>query len=226
MGTEKEDTDDTACSNALVARALTSLFIPRREVTVLLDFLRQHPETRVLLDRAPQSQSPTVDPNETSQPLRRASRTQQENDSSREHDLSALPLVVDYANGLSQAEIALKHGIHIQTVRKRLKEVGVGARRRNTLTDEELTQAPALLEAGISAREVGRRLGVAHTTVLRAIRHSKAVLHDDEHHRAPSCTIVHHEKDNFAASITMVHQLKIRSDQVFMHTRSDRDQSF
>jgi len=126
MGTEKEDTDDTACSNALVARALTSLFIPRREVTVLLDLLRQHPETRVLLDRAPQSQSPTVDPNETSQPLRRASRTQQENDSSREHDLSALPLVVDYANGLSQAEIALKHGIHIQTVRKRLKEVGVG----------------------------------------------------------------------------------------------------
>src|SRR5699024_11875744 len=116
MGTEKEDTDDTACSNALVARALTSLFIPRREVTVLLDFLRQHPETRVLLDRAPQSQSPTVDPNETSQPLRRASRTQQENDSSREHDLSSLLLVGDYANGLSKDEISIKHGIHLHNV--------------------------------------------------------------------------------------------------------------
>lgn len=185
MVTEKDETDDTARSKALVARALTSLHIPRREVTVLLDLLRQHSETRSFLDRAPQTQPPTAEPNATSQPLTRTPRTQQENDSPREHDDAALPLVVDYANGLSQAEIARKHGIHIQTVRKRLKEVGVVTRRGNTLTDEELTQASALLVAGISAREVGRRLGVAHTTVLRAIRRSKTLLHDDNHHRAP-----------------------------------------
>lgn len=31
-----------------------------------------------------------------------------------------LPLVVDYANGMTQVEIARKHRIHVQTVRKRL----------------------------------------------------------------------------------------------------------
>lgn len=169
-----------------MARALTSLFIPRREVTVPLDLLRQHPETRVFLDPASQTQSPTVDPNETSQAPRGVLRTQQGKDSPREYDPAVvLPLVADYANGLPQAEIARKHGIHIQTVRKRPKEIDVVTRHNNALTGEELTEASALLDADVSAREVGRRFGVAHTTVLRAIRRSKAVLPDDNHHHAP-----------------------------------------
>lgn len=35
-----------------------------------------------------------------------------------------LPIVVDYANGLTQLEIATNYGLHVQTVRKRLAEAG------------------------------------------------------------------------------------------------------
>jgi DNA-binding transcriptional regulator LsrR (DeoR family) len=35
------------------------------------------------------------------------------------------PLVADYADGLTQVQVAEKHGLHVQTVRKRLIEAGV-----------------------------------------------------------------------------------------------------
>lgn len=84
-----------------------------------------------------------------------------------------LPLVVDYANGLTQAEIARKHGVHAQTLRKRLREAGVNTRVRVTaLSESEVQAAPAVISEGASVRAVARRLGVAHTTLMRALKRS------------------------------------------------------
>lgn len=84
-----------------------------------------------------------------------------------------LPLVVDYANGLTQAEVARKHGIHAQTLRKRLREAGVNTRVRVTaLNESEVNAARAVIAEGASIRAVARRLGVAHTTLLRALKQS------------------------------------------------------
>ena len=66
-----------------------------------------------------------------------------------------LPLVVDYANGMTQVEIARKHRIHVQTVRKRLGEAGVRVREHNrALSDEDLWHARRLIESGLASREV------------------------------------------------------------------------
>lgn len=84
-----------------------------------------------------------------------------------------LPLVVDYANGLTQAEIARKHGVHAQTLRKRLREAGINTRVRvAALSESEVKVARAVISEGASARAVARRLGVAHTTLLRALKRS------------------------------------------------------
>ena len=82
-----------------------------------------------------------------------------------------LPLVADYANGLTQVEIARKHRIHVQTVRKRLGEAGVRVREHNrALSDEDLWHARRLLEGGLASREVAQRYQVAHTTLMRALK--------------------------------------------------------
>ena len=90
---------------------------------------------------------------------------------------------------MTQEEIARKHGIHIQTVRGigyRLKAAGVVTRSpRTALTAQDLDEAHGLLDAGLSAREVARRLGVAHTTPLRAIRRADATTADENRHPAP-----------------------------------------
>lgn len=47
-------------------------------------------------------------------------------------------LVAGYADGLTQVQIAKKHGLHVQTVRKRLIEAGVNTRARlRVLTNED-----------------------------------------------------------------------------------------
>ena len=87
---------------------------------------------------------------------------------------------------MTQEEIARKHDLHVQTVRKKLKTAGVVTRSRSTaLTEEELDEARGLLDAGLSAHEVGRRLGVVHTTLLRAIRRADAAAADENHRHAP-----------------------------------------
>ena len=79
-------------------------------------------------------------------------------------------LVADYAEGLTQVQIAEKHGLHVQTVRKRLIEAGVDTRTRlRVLADEDLRAARAALDDGASIREISRGLGVAHTTVTRSL---------------------------------------------------------
>lgn len=85
------------------------------------------------------------------------------------------PLVVDYANGLTQERIARKRGIHVQTLRKRLREAGVDTRGRlSALSDEELRSARRAVSDGASLRATARRLGVAHTTLQRALRRAGA----------------------------------------------------
>lgn len=85
-----------------------------------------------------------------------------------------LPLVVDYANGLTQATIAKKHGIHVQTLRKRLHEAGVDTRGHlSALNATDLRSARRAISEGASLRATARRLGVAHTTLQRALRRAE-----------------------------------------------------
>ena len=87
---------------------------------------------------------------------------------------SLLPLVVDYANGHTQVVIAHKHGMHVQTLRKRLHEAGVNTRvRTNALSDDDLRSAQAATSDGASVRAAARRLGVAHAALQRALRRAE-----------------------------------------------------
>lgn len=79
-------------------------------------------------------------------------------------------LVADYADGLTQVQIAKKYGLHVQTVRKRLIDAGVDTRARlRVLSVEDVRAARAALDHGASVREIARRLGVAHTTVTQSL---------------------------------------------------------
>lgn len=82
-----------------------------------------------------------------------------------------LAIVVAYCNGATQQQIATAHGLHVQTIRALLREAGVKIGERNaTLTEDELQIIRRLRTDGVSARELGRRYGVAHTTILRQLR--------------------------------------------------------
>lgn len=72
---------------------------------------------------------------------------------------------------MTQVEIARKHRLHVQTVRKRLDEAGVRVREHNrALSDEDLWHARRLLDGGVGSREVAQRFLIAHTTLLRALK--------------------------------------------------------
>jgi len=92
-----------------------------------------------------------------------------------ERELQALlALVVDYANGLTQMELAQKHGMHVQTVRKRLKEVGVNLRARvKLLSPAQLEAARSAIAGGASLRATARQLGVSHATLTRNLKPGK-----------------------------------------------------
>lgn len=85
-----------------------------------------------------------------------------------------LALVVDYANGLTQMELARKHDMHVQTVRKRLKEVGVNLRARvKLLSPAQLEAARSSIARGASLRATARQLGVSHATLTRNLKPGK-----------------------------------------------------
>ena len=85
-----------------------------------------------------------------------------------------LALVVDYANGLTQMELAQKHDMHVQTVRKRLKEVGVNLRARvKLLSPAQLEAARSSIACGASLRATARQLGVSHATLTRNLKPGK-----------------------------------------------------
>lgn len=61
--------------------------------------------------------------------------------------------------------------MHVQTIRATLRNAGVKLNERNaTFSDDELQTIRRLHADGVSARELGRRYGVAHTTILRQLR--------------------------------------------------------
>ncbi|MCU1527710.1 MAG: hypothetical protein JWP75_1473 [Frondihabitans sp.] len=167
----------------LAGTELLDLFRPRRETRALLDELRRNPATRAILDSGRHIPRPNA---EEKDQLAQRRRARIPTSSPIEQAPDILTMVVDYANGMTQEEIARKHGLHIQTVRKRLKAAGVVTRSRSiALTAQDLDEARGPLDAGLSAREVARRLGVAHTTLLRAIRCAEATTADVNHHHAP-----------------------------------------
>ena len=99
-----------------------------------------------------------------------------------------LHIVVAYCNGATQEEIALTCGTHVQTVRARLRSAGAQTvRARRALADADIEEIRRLHRSGQSARQLARRYGVAHTTVLRYVQqasidfasaaHAASVLH-------------------------------------------------
>lgn len=187
----KDETEKAALDQVLAGRDLIELFTPRRRVTALLDELRRNPSTRTILDGRPSAGDESGADHARDQ-RKESVASQQLRTAPTEHASRVLAMVVDYANGMTQQEIARKHGLHVQTVRKRLDETGVVTRARSCgLTEADLGEARSLLAAGISAREIGRRLGVAHTTLLRSIRRSDAALFEkstNAHHKIPKST--------------------------------------
>lgn len=94
-----------------------------------------------------------------------------------------LLLATDYANGLTQVQIAEKHGLHVQTVRKRLVQTGVDTRTHLPVsTDDELRQACKAMKEGASARE--SPMGSASRTRRSSVR-SDMLTGCRNHHHAP-----------------------------------------
>lgn len=76
--------------------------------------------------------------------------------------------MVDYCNGKTQVEVASKHGVHVQTVRRLLRQAGVVVRDHlAALSATDLATIRFVHPRGVSLRELGRRYEVAHTTILR-----------------------------------------------------------
>ncbi|MDR1442836.1 MAG: hypothetical protein LBJ02_10745 [Bifidobacteriaceae bacterium] len=73
----------------------------------------------------------------------------------------------DRARGLTQAQIAAKRGVHVQTVRRHLARSGLAG--RNSIRRDQAAEARRFRAAGWSVRDLGQRYGVAHTTVARAL---------------------------------------------------------
>lgn len=163
-----------------IRKLLESLMLPPTPAQQrILELIKKHPE--MLESRGPSSGSV-----ESPEQRRRSDRERKASDESAQDPGDAerrdgggarsspavlLPLVVDYANGMTQVEIAKKHRIHVQTVRKRLGEAGVRVREHNrALSDDDLWRARRLIESGLASREVAQRFLVAHTTLLRALK--------------------------------------------------------
>jgi hypothetical protein len=95
----------------------------------------------------------------------------------RPSDLPSLPALMHalYTDaGLSSREVAALLGMPERTVRERLHRYGIRARTRGGDSREDRTTVPANLlrilyvDRGLSAAEVGARLGVSVNTVLRS----------------------------------------------------------
>ncbi len=136
MSREKDETEaaESVLSKLLAGRSLLEVFTPSRETTALLEELRRDPWTRAILDGSRLDQTPPVSHDETDQPPARSRGPA----SPADHSTSdILRMVVDYGNGMTQEEIARKHGLRIQTIRKTAQ----GRRRGDTLTQHRANRA-------------------------------------------------------------------------------------
>ncbi len=135
-------------------------------MVALIRILKANPATRLVLEGltpGPLEKTvpkPSVTAEHPSSTRRRVKRTVR---AETQGKVDSLTLVVAYANGRTQEEIAKEYRLYIQTVRKRLHEAGIVTRLHATiLSHEDLQLARSLLGQGKSARNVAQQLGVAH----------------------------------------------------------------
>ncbi len=178
MDEDEPETAESALSKVVAGRSLLEVFTPCSETTALFRRLRRDPTTRAILDGNRLDQVSPVGSggvNQTPSTQPQSPQSRAPDSSPGEQDPDILGMVVDYANGMTQAEIARKHGLHIQTVRKRLKSARAVMRTHKTaLTEQELNEARTLLAGGTSARKVALQFGVAHATLLRSLKRGES----------------------------------------------------
>jgi len=119
---DKTEAEESTLRKILAGRDLFEVFSPRRQTKALFEELSRDPATRAILDGSRLDQARPVSHDETDQSPETRSRLPASSPGEPTSDI--LTMVVDYANGVTQEEIAGKHGLHIQTVRKRLKAAG------------------------------------------------------------------------------------------------------
>ena len=97
----------------------------------------------------------------------------------RRNDPALTRLVLaDRRAGLTQAQIAAKHGVDIQTVRRHLAKTG--DTRRSPLTPAQIAEAAKLRDDGWTLRNLAQRYGIAHTTMSRALKNAASSCSDDD----------------------------------------------
>lgn len=105
-------------------------------------------------------------------PTRRASLRQVQARLTERHELD---LVAAYRSGSSMNDLAAAFKIHRRTVRAVLTRHGVETRTRG-LTDDQVSEAARLYEAGWSVARLGERYGVNGTTVWTCLRREGVAL--------------------------------------------------
>ncbi len=78
-------------------------------------------------------------------------------------------MVARYRSGETVKALAQEYDMHHQTVRQILVEAGVEVRRRQRLSDDNLTEVRRLYEAGATTTEIGEQFGVYASTIQRAL---------------------------------------------------------
>ena len=117
-----------------------------------------------------------------------------------------LTMVVDYCNGAALDVIAKKHLLPTAEVQARLVDAGVNIR-EEALGHDRRNQFLALRAQGLTTREIGRRFGIAHTTVSRVLR-------------APAAPARTKQRARSGPSRTSTQQPEPASDQDFLPTNN------
>jgi transposase-like protein len=113
-------------------------------------------------------------------------------------------MVVAYSNGATPAEIAKTHGMCVQAVREVLQASGVVLGGRKTVLSAEMrAEARRRHLAGDSVREIGRQLGVSHTTISRFLRSLETAASDDDPEPTPRYAVIIDARGPVAREITV-----------------------
>lgn len=145
-------------------------------------------------DRSPQEQPAACSTNRP-----KAARTQEPASVAHRHRPRKAPekdatlaMVVAYSNGATLTEVAAAHCVSEQAVRDALQGAGLQLRgeRKPALSVKMRAEAQTRHAAGQSAREIGRRFGVSHTTIGRFIRSLEVPVPDMGSEGARPSTII------------------------------------